>query len=449
MSLAGRMIFPLRLSIALLVLALAEMPAVAQISFTTAVDLALKNSPRVKAAEAEAAKAQAVLEETKDAYIPTLVGGSGLGYSYGFPVGQPSVFNFTSQSLIFNYSQPDYIRAARASLNAANLALRDARQAVAEDAAITYLSLDRDQQRQAALADQNNYAARLVSIVQERLDAGQDTQIDLTTARLTAAQIRLARLRAEDTTEADRTHLARLTGLPQTGLSVVSSSIPELIPPPTGEAPLGPMASPAVESAYAVARARQQTAFGDARYLWRPQIFFVAQYNRFSKINNYDLYYQRFQHNNAGIGIEITLPIFDAVRKAKARESAADAARAKHDADSARDQFLEGRQKVRHATAELAARAEVANLDQQLAKEQLDVMMVQLTAGTGNSSGPQMTPKDEQNSRIAEREKYLTYLDAGLQMKQAQISLMRQTGELETWLKSATQSQPQDASKPQ
>jgi hypothetical protein len=60
-----------------------------------------------------------------------------------------------------------------------------------------------------------------------------------------------------------------------------------------------------------------------------------------------------------------------------------------------------------------------------------------------------MTPKDEQNSRIAEREKYIAYLEAGYQMKQAQINLMRQTGELENWLKSAAQSQPQDASKPQ
>jgi hypothetical protein len=34
-------------------------------------------------------------------------------------------------------------------------------------------------------------------------------------------------------------------------------------------------------------------------------------------------------------------------------------------------------------------------------------------------------------------------------MKQAQINLMRQTGELENWLKSATQLQPQEASKPQ
>lgn len=440
------MIFPLRVAFAAAVLLSAWMPAAAQISFTTAVDLALKNSPRVMAAEAEVAKAQAALEGAKDVYIPTLVGGSGLGYSYGFPVGQPSIFNFTSQSLLFNYSQQDYIRAARASLNAANLALRDARQAVAEDAAITYLALDRDQQRQAALADQNGYAARLVSIVQDRLDAGQDTPIDLTTARLTAAQIRLARLRAEDDTEADRAHLAQLTGLPTAGLSVASSSIPQFTHP-ADDAPMGPMTSPTVESAYAIARAKQQIAFGDARYLWRPQIYFAAQYARYSKINNYDLYYQRFQHNNAGIGVEITIPIFDAVHKAKARESAAEAARAQHEADSARNQFLEGRLKIRRATAELAARAEVASLDQQLAKEQLDVMLVQLNAGSGNTSGAQMTPKDEQNSRIAEREKYLTYLDAGFQMKQAQINLMRQTGELETWLKSAAQLQ--DASKSQ
>jgi hypothetical protein len=64
-------------------------------------------------------------------------------------------------------------------------------------------------------------------------------------------------------------------------------------------------------------------------------------------------------------------------------------------------------------------------------------MLVQLNAGTGNASGPQMTPKDEQNSRIAEREKFIVYLDAGFQMKQAQINLMRQTGGLENWLKAA------------
>ncbi len=421
-----------------------------QISFTTAIDLALKNSPRVKMAQAEVDKARAVLEQTRDIYIPTLVGGSGLGYSYGFPVGQPSVFNVTSQSLIFNFSQPDYIRAARAALNAANLSLRDVRQAVAEDAAVTYLMLDRDQQRQAALEEQAGFAGRLVHIVQERLDAGQDTPIGLTTSRLSAAQIHLAQLHAEDELAADQLHLAKLTGLPATGLMTISSSIPEFSSKTGDEAgTAGAATSPAVESAYAAAQAKQQTAFGDARYLWRPQIYFAAQYNRFSKYNNYDQYYRNFQHNNAGIGVEITLPVFDMVHKAKARESAAEAARALHEADLARDQFFEGRQKVRRSTEELAARAEVATLDQQLAQQQLDVLLVQMQTGNGNVNGPQMTPKDEQSSRIAEREKYIALLDAKFQMRQAQLDLMRQTGELENWLKSVAGSQSVDMAKPQ
>ncbi len=37
-----------------------------------------------------------------------------------------------------------------------------------------------------------------------------------------------------------------------------------------------------------------------------------------------------------------------------------------------------------------------------------------------------MTPKDEQTSRIAEREKFLAVLNANFESQQAEISLMRQ-----------------------
>ena len=438
----------LRLLITCSAFALATIPAGAQISFTTAVDLALKNSPRVLMAKAEVDKAVAALAQTRDIYIPTLVGGSGLGWSYGFPLGQPSIFNFTSQSLLVSFSQQDYIRAARASLNAANLALRDVRQAVAEDTAITYLALARDMQRQAALGEQAGFATKLVSIVQDRLDAGQDTPIELTTAQLSAAQIKLARLRGDDDFAIDQAHLARLTGLPAQGLYVIPSSIPQIATQTGDIAGTASLTSPAVESAYAIAKSKQQIAFGDSRYLWRPQIYFVAQYSLFAKFNNYDEFYKNFQSNNAGIGIDIKFPVFDSVSRAKARESAAEAVRARREADVVRDQFLDGRSKLQHAAAELAARAEVATLDQQLAQQQLDVMLVQLKAGTGNSAGVQMTPKDEQNSRIAEREKFLTVLDTAFQMRQAQINLLRQTGELESWVKTAAQVQPADAPKP-
>jgi outer membrane protein TolC len=431
------------------VFAAATLPAAAQISFTTAVDLALKSSPKVLMAQANVDKANAALSQSRDVYVPSISGGSGLGYSYGFPVGQPSVFNFTMQSLVFNFSQGDYIRASRFALKAATFALQDARQAVTEDVAVTYAALDRDSQRQAALTEQAGYATHLIDIIQQRLDAGEDTPIGLTGAKLSAAQIKLAKLRTDDEAANDQLHLARLIGLPAQGLTVVGSSIPSFNPAQTDLSPNALPSSPAIASAYATADAKHKIALGDARYLWRPQIAFAAQYNRYAKFNNYDLYYSRFQHNNFGIGIEITLPVFDMLHRAKARESAADAAYATHQADMAKDDFLEGRQKLSHATEELAARADVATLDQQLAQQQLDVLLVQLKSGSGNLSGPQMTPKDEQTSRIAEREKFLTVLDANFEMRKAEINLLRQTGQLEDWVKSGLQSAPSATLKPE
>ncbi|HEU4982174.1 MAG TPA: TolC family protein, partial [Acidobacteriaceae bacterium] len=86
--------------------------AAAQISLASAVDLALQNSPKIRIASADVQRAEAGLAETNDAYVPNFVLGSGVGYTYGFPVGQPSIFNVTSESLLYSFSQPSYVRAA-------------------------------------------------------------------------------------------------------------------------------------------------------------------------------------------------------------------------------------------------------------------------------------------------------------------------------------------------
>jgi hypothetical protein len=59
-----------------------------------------------------------------------------------------------------------------------------------------------------------------------------------------------------------------------------------------------------------------------------------------------------------------------------------------------------------------------------------------------------MTPKDEQTSRIAEREKFLAVLNANFELQQAQINLMRETGDLESWISAALQAQPVTPAKP-
>ena len=83
-----------------------------------------------------------------------------------------------------------------------------------------------------------------------------------------------------------------------------------------------------VKAAYASAKSKLYTAFGDARQNNRPTFAFGLEYNRYAKFNNYNEYYLRFQHNNFNVGIQITMPLFDATRKAKAKGSSAEAAQA-------------------------------------------------------------------------------------------------------------------------
>jgi len=432
----------------------------AQISLSTAVDLALRGNPRVQGAEADVAKARAQLSEAHDAYVPSINAGAGIGQSYGYSPYPPTLFTVNGGSRVYDASQFYYIRAARAGLDAAQLHLDDIREAVAEDTALAFAALDHDQQREQAIGQQAGFAKTLVSIVQSRVDAGQDPAIDLTQAQLTQAQRHLATLRAADETAVDREHLARLIGLPPAALSVNSdfpASPLNLSSEAATETTVHGYANAAVASAFANAEAKQQQARGDERFRFRPQVNLFAQFNYYATFSDSFAQLQKVYQANTGqttlrasegaFGVQITLPIMDRARSAKARESAADATHAFHDAQNAQINALDGQSLLRHSIDELQAQADVATLAQQYAQQQLDVLQQQLKSG--NLGGPQMTPKDEQNARIAERDKYLGVLDANYQLRQAEIHLMRQTGQLLTWLRpTASAAEPGAASTP-
>src|SRR6516164_3070735 len=87
------------------------------ISFARAVDLALQNSGVMGIATVNQWRALKAYEELRANYIPQLTIGSGLGYSYGFPLtlegSAPSVANFTSQQSLFNLSLWQFLKAAK------------------------------------------------------------------------------------------------------------------------------------------------------------------------------------------------------------------------------------------------------------------------------------------------------------------------------------------------
>lgn len=424
--------------IALACTALFPLASHAQVSLYTTVDLALRNSTSVRVATADVQKATAILSETKDVYIPSLIVGSGIGYSYGFPVGQPSIVDLTAQSLLFTFSQPDYIRAARAGLLAAEHALHDTRQQVILDVSLNYIQLSKTEASIAALDEESQFVDKLISIEQQRVDAGLDPRIELTRAKLTAARTRLKHIHLTNEADAIRQSLAHQTGMPAAGFITDAKSIPA---PPAFYSALEVNASiikgnETVQSAYAVAKSKQYVAFGDARVNNRPQVMFVAQYARYASFNNYSDYYKNFQANNFGVGIQISLPLFDTNKRAKSRESSADAVKALAQADLTRDQTEEQALKLQKSLTELSAQAEVASLQRELAQNQLDTILAQLDTGSGQANATPLSPREEQSARIEERQRFEDSLDADFELTRARLSLLRTLGSVEDWARS-------------
>lgn len=409
--------------------------ASAQISLSSSVDLALQNSTQVKMAVADVQKATAGLAETKDAYLPNFLLGSSIGYTYGFPVGQPSVYNVQSQSMLYSFSQPDYIRASRAALKSAELNLKDNREQVTLDCALAYIQLDIDISELALLDQEKADAEKLISIERDRLVAGVDSRMDLTKAEITSAQIDISRFHIQDDAAGQRQKLAHLTGLPAASFIPDAKSIPPLPDFSNDDALVDQAISSnaGVQSAYANAKSKMELYYGDAKQNYRPQFGFGMEYNRYAEFNNYNEYYLRFQHNNFDVGVQITFPIFDASRRAKARESAADATHAQIEADQTKDQTSEQVQSLRHSLEELKAQQRLAQLQSQYAQEQLETIQAELKNGSGSLNAAPVTPKDEELARIQAQERYQEALNANLSVIRVQLSLMRSIGAIEDW----------------
>ena len=423
-------------ALAALTLASAPTIAKAQVSLTTVVELAQQNSTAVKLANADLLKAQAALAQTEDAYIPNFVIGSQIGYSHGFPTGQPSVGSATMQSLVLSFSQRQYTKAARAGVEAANLNLKDAKEQVALDASSDYIEMDTVNSELEAVREQERDAGRLVAIEQQRTDAGVDPLSSLLQVKLTAAQLKLSRMHLETRSATLAKQLATLTGLPDGSILPDHASIPEI---PAVSADEMPKPLLGIQSADALARSKLLEAKG-ADLAWRrPSIGFGAVYNYDSnELNSYSTYYRNFTPNNVSFGLQINLPFFDFSVRAKAKVSAAEALRSKVEAEQAQQQNDIQISQLTASLRELDAQAEVAGLKQQIAEEQLKSIVAQLEVGNGATgtpgAPPQLSPTAEQQARIDERQKYVDALDSGLDLSKARLDLLRALGHMQDWL---------------
>ena len=413
--------------------------ACGQVSLGTVVDLAQRNSTGVRAAQADVSKATAVLSQGKDALIPSISFGTGLPVfpEVGFTGQPPSIWSATVQSLVYSFPQKRYIDAARFGVQAALARLKDAREQVTLEVSTAYIELDTVHQELASAQQQEQYASRLVEIEQERTNAGVDPLSELLQAKLTAAEMRLKRIHLESRARNQEKQLSILTGLPIGSIQVDHKSIPEI---PQIQGPSGPRDIAGVVAARLISTSKYWQAKGDQEFSYIPELRFFAQYNRNTTLlNEVNTFFKRdLPANNFASGISVQIPLVDFGRYAHARESAADALRAKIEAEQAQKQNDAAIADLTGSIAELNAQAEVASLRQQIASEQLKTVLAQLELGSGSATQPgsaaQTTPKTEQLARIDESQKVEDSLDAGLDLARARLNLLRALGHMQDWI---------------
>jgi len=396
-----------------------------------AIRLALAHSTASAIATADVQRAFASYHELRNDYLPQLVVGSGLGWSYGFPLSiegsAPALVNVAAHSTVFNPAQRQFLNAAKIEWHASEFQDKDQRNAVIQDVALSYAELAKWEARLLRLQQDEAQARQMEQAVAERFQEGVDSAVDLNKAKLTAARVRLHRAEARGNADVLRRHLATLTGLPVSSIELTPETIPAF-PAVASEENLSEKAmasSPAIKLAEQHSLAESMRASGEHRALY-PSVDFSAQYARLSTFNNYDQYYRKFQPDNATIGFALRVPLFNASQRARAEAAEAGALKAKKQAEAARNQVAEETLKLQRAAEQLEAAREVAELEYQLAQSGLEAAQSKIDAKTG-------TLHELADARVQAAERYLLFQDADFEYQRVRINLLRATGDLEKW----------------
>jgi outer membrane protein TolC len=410
-------------------------PLVAQtgerLPFRTAIELALKNSPATGISRYDQQKAKATVNQSKDFFLPSMVFGSGLGFSYGFPLSlegaAPSIFNVNVQGGLINFAQKENVKAAQTDLAISATQGADRRNDVIVETALAYMQLDLLQSSIAIQSEQQAAAAKYLDIATQRAQAGLDSQVEITRAKLAVARTRLDIAQTRGASDQLRSRLSQLTGLPTIDIVTDTESIPQL-PAVSQEQDLP---TEAVKANYVAKLADQSVeakvhrANAERKALY-PTVDLVAQYAVLARYNNYDQFFSKFQRNNVTAGVAIRFPFFNSAQHMAAVAAKADANKAREEARSVKQQVSADTLKLQRSVEQLAAAHDVAELEHQLAQADIEAAHARIENG-------QATMKDEQNARVAEHQRYTALLSSSFELDRIQVQLLRQLGNLEKW----------------
>jgi outer membrane protein TolC len=155
-----------------------------------------------------------------------------------------------------------------------------------------------------------------------------------------------------------------------------------------------------------------------------PRFDLVAQYGLFAKFNHYEDYFTRFQRSNGELGISLQVPLLPGPGiSALTEKGNAEVAQLRLEVSKTRNSIImTTRQAWRDITKAQAAR-EVARLDLDVAREQVNIELALMQEGRASMS-------QVEQARAVEDSKWIAFYDAGYALEKARWTLAHQTGDL-------------------
>ena len=399
-----------------------------KLTLKEAVNLSLANSRDLALARLQYSVMQRQIAVARAAFLPNLYTGTGVAYTNGFPLleggGAPAIFSLSYTQQIFNPPSKGEQHAAEQRAEEQRLSMEDVRDSVMTRTALDYLELAKVRHALELLRSERLSAGRILDAARDRAAAGRELPIEVIRAQLTSARIEQRVAQLEDRDDFLAGELRDMMGQPAgEEIEVSTEDLPGAAADASQDLVAEAMTNNVeLKQAQAELRAREFKLKGEQGGRW-PSFALTGQYNVLSKINNYTEFFNKFQRNNVIFGVQVQIPIFasrtsSAVAFAQADYNAANLALQKKRSELSLDVRRKARQ-VREA--ELGG--EVARLELQLAQENVRVLQSQFDEGRGSL-------RDLEAAHIEENDKWLAFLDANYARQQAQLDLLRTTGQL-------------------
>jgi outer membrane protein TolC len=395
-----------------------------------AVDLALEQNPDLVLARLDEVKANQAVRAARDPFIPKVYVGSGLAYTYGFPMSidgsAPSIVQARAVASIYDKSKSLKLAEERENARTAKIVSEGRREEVAERVAIAYLDADRAARLARVAGKQVDALTQVLEAVKARVTEGRAIRLDEMRAELEREKAReRARLLESDArfaqtqvslliggTADDRVEttveLSPITGLPDSETAAVKLAL-------ESSNELKRLQSNLLAQGFSIQTERASRL---------PKIELVAQYGLFARFNNFDQYFNRFQSNNGQLGMSFQLPVLGGTAASAASETAhAEVNRLRTEVGRVRNRTSYETQRAFQAVTNAERGRDLARMELELQRENVAVTLARQESGRA-------TLAEVEQARFAEGERWIAYYDAQHQVERAKVSLLRWSGTL-------------------